>query len=288
MKTIEFNDKEFPEKLRKIHNPPKELWVKGNIEILKDNAIAVIGSRNNTDYGKYWCEKFVKELLKYNLVIVSGMAVGIDSIAHNTALKYGGKTIAVLPSGFENVFPKENIKLFEKIIESGGLVVSEYSPKEKHSQKNFLERNRIVSGLGFATLVIEAAFRSGTSVTANITIEEGKKVFCVPGSLNNPKSLGTNIMIKKGANLVTSVEDIVKNYNFLHKTNYLRKNSKFDLDCVDEEYRDVYSVISDFPIDVNLIAKKANISIEEALYKISMLEIDGKLRRVAGNKFEKE
>ena len=285
MKVIDLKDKEFPESLKNIKNPPSQLWIEGDIELLNKNAIAIVGSRNCTKYGERWCEKFVKDLLEYDLVIVSGMATGIDSVAHNTALKYGGKTIAVLPTGFENIYPKENIKLYEKIKQNGGAVISEYPPYEKQSKEKFLERNRIVSGLSIATLVIEAAYRSGTSVTANITKSNGKEVFCVPGSLDNPKSLGTNIMIKKGAKLVTCIEDIVKHYNFLQKSNILHKNDEFVLDDMDDEYKDVYKVISNDPIEINFISKKANIPINEAMAKITMLEIDGKIKRVEGNKF---
>ncbi len=290
VKILKFNDNEFPNSLKNITNPPSQLWVEGNINILGKNAISIVGSRSCTKYGERWCEKFVKGLLEYDLVIVSGMAIGIDSIAHNTALKYGGKTIAVLPTGFENIYPKENIKLYEKIKQNGGAIVSEYPPYEKQNKNRFLERNRIVSGLGIATLVIEASYRSGTSVTAGSTILNNKKVFCVPGSLDNSKSLGTNIMIKKGANLVTCVEDIVGNFDFLYKikTLNIQKNEEdIVLDDVDDEYKDVYKMISDIPSEINIIARKLNLPIDEVMAKISMLEINEKIKRVEGSKFVK-
>jgi DNA processing protein len=285
MRVLKFDDDEFPQSLKSIQNPPSQLWVEGDVSLLSQNAIAIVGSRGCTEYGKRWCENFTKDLLEYNLVIVSGMAIGIDTIAHNTALKYGGKTIAVLPSGFDNVYPKRNFNLFQNIINNGGVVVSEYSPLEEADQEKFLERNRLVSGLSVATLVIEAAYRSGTSVTANITKSENKEVFCVPGSLDNSKSLGTNIMIKKGAKLVTCVDDIVENYGFLHKDNVLQEVPDLILEDVDDEYKDVYKIISNVPIDINQISKKANISINEAMAKVSMLEIDGKIKRFEGSKF---
>lgn len=285
MEILEFNDEKFPKSLRKIKNPPKRIWVEGNKENLNLNSIAIVGSRNNTDYGKKWCKIFTKELIEYNLVIVSGMAVGIDSIAHTTALKYGGKTIAVLPSGLNNIFPEENIKLYRKILDNGGTVITEYPPNEKKTSYKCLERNRIVSGLSLGTLVIEAAYRSGTSVTADITKSEKKKVFCIPGNLENEKSVGTNTLIKKYAKLVTDVEDIVENYRFLSRKNELKENLDYTLNDIKEEYREVYKAIIDKPKDINMIAKETNLPINEVMAKITMLEIEDKIKRTEGNKF---
>ena len=180
MKLIEYEDEFYPDTLKNINNPPKKIYLEGNIDNLKSNCLAVVGSRNCTSYGEKWCEIFVKELVKHNITIVSGMALGIDSIAHLAALKYGGKTIAVLPSGLENIYPKSNKGLFKKILASNGTVISEYTPKTEASYNLFLERNRIVSGLSIGLLVIEAAFRSGTSVTARLALAQGKDVFCIP------------------------------------------------------------------------------------------------------------
>lgn len=180
MRRIKLEDKLFPEKLRYIDNAPGKLYVEGNIELLNTNCIAVIGSRGCTEYGEKWCEIFVKELVKHGLTIVSGMAIGMDSVAHNAALKSGGKTIAVLPSGLKNIYPKQNLKLYNKILESGGTVISEYSPKTQAGYEKYLERNRIVSGLSIATLVVEAAHRSGTTVTARFAKEQGRDVYCIP------------------------------------------------------------------------------------------------------------
>lgn len=286
MRIIELKEQEIPSRLKNIKKPPKKIWVDGNSKILEDNAITIIGSRHNTEYGEKWCEYFTKELIRYNLVIVSGMAIGIDSIAHKTALKYGGKTIAVLPSGLKNIYPGENINLYKEIKKKGGAIISEYEPNDKASQYRFLERNRLVSGLGIATLVIEAAYRSGTSVTAGITMEHNKKVFCIPGSLDNSKSLGTNIMIKEGANIVTCVEDIIQNYPFLHKSNKkLDINLQEELTDIDIEYIEIYKAISNNPVDINFIVDKTKKGVSEVLEKITMLEITGKIKRVEGNKF---
>lgn len=282
MKILEYNDKLFPKSLKDIKDCPKRLYIEGNSNNLNKCGIAVIGSRDCSSYGKKWCKKFVKSLLEYNLVIVSGMAKGIDTIAHKTALEYGGKTIAVLPSGFNNIYPKENLDLYKKIIDLGGAVISEYEPNISADSEKFLERNRIVSGLSIATLVIEAEYRSGTSVTARITKEQGKEVFCIPGSLDNSKSVGTNKMIKDGAKLVTSVEDITQNYNFLKKTFVL---DKVQIAEVAEKYKDVFELISDVPVDFEKLVKKSNLKVNDLMSKLTMLELENKIERLSGNRF---
>ena len=278
---LEFENKKFPEMLRKIKNPPKSLWVEGNVDLLNTISIAIIGSRKCSNYGEKWCKKFTKDLLEYNLTIVSGLAIGIDKTAHDTALKYGGKTIAVLPSGLKNIYPTENLNLYKNIINSGGAVVSEYMPEERCDKKKFLERNRIVSGLGIGTLVVEAGYRSGTSVTAKITKQNGKKVFCIPGSLDNSKSLGTNTMVKNGAILVTSVNDIICNYKNLKKTRIVQNIKKYE---VSKEFQDIYELISEKPMEINLIAKLTDQSVSSVMAKITFLEIEGKIKRLGGNK----
>lgn len=284
MKVLEYNNDIFPRTLKSINQCPNRLYVEGNIDILNQYGIAVIGSRNCSNYGEKWCEKFVKDLLEYNLVIVSGMAKGIDTIAHRTALKYGGKTIAVLPSGFNNIYPKENLDLYKKIIDLGGAVISEYNPSDKACSERFLERNRIVSGLSIATLVIEAEYRSGTSVTARLTNEQGKEVFCVPGSLDNTKSVGTNKMIQNGAKLVTSVEDIMQNFNFIERTCVI---NRIQYDEVNDEYKDIYSLLSDIPVEFEELVKKSKLTINDLMYKLTMLELDGKIMKMSGNRFIK-
>lgn len=280
MRVIDFKDENYPQNLKRLGNPPIRLYVQGNINILNQNCIAVIGTRECSEYGRKWCEKFVKELLEYDLVIISGMAKGVDTIAHKTALKYGGKTIAVLPSGFNNIYPKENLKLYEQIISNNGLIISEYMPEVEPNSNRFLERNRIVSGLAIGTLVIEAEYRSGTSVTARMTREQGKIVFCIPGSLDNKKSIGTNKLIQKGAKLVTKVDDIIQNYNLQRK---IKLNKEIETEVKDE----ILDVLSSEPIDFNELLKKSNLKINEFMAKITMLELEGYIKKLPGNRIIK-
>ncbi len=229
MKIISITDINYPRILRKIKNPPQKLYVEGNLNILNHNIFAIIGSRNYTEYGEIQSRKFAKELCENGLVIVSGMALGIDTFAHIETIKNGGKTIAVLGCGFDNIYPEENIKLYELIIKSGGAVISEYAPCTKMQKKNFPYRNRIVSGLSVGTLVVEATHRSGTTITANNTWEQGKKVFCIPNCIDNKNSSGIINLLKKGAILVTKPEDILKEIIYENKENkinnkYLKRN----------------------------------------------------------------
>ena len=283
MTVIELENKLYPKILKNIKKAPKKLYINGNLDILNSNCIAIVGSRKNTKYGEKWCKKFAQEFIKYNLTIVSGMALGIDKIAHKTAIRNGGKTIAVLPSGLENIYPEENLELYNEIILNGGCVISEYEPKINASSKNFLERNRIVSGLSLGTVVIEAAYRSGTSVTAKIAKEQGRDVFCIPGSLDNLKSIGTNNLIKEFAKIVTSPKDVINNYNFLHKI-VVNSNTLVE-EQISEEYKKIYSLITDIPININDIAKKSLLELREVSSKLTMLELDGKVVKLSGNMY---
>lgn len=282
--TIEYASSEYPDRLRYIKNPPSRLYLEGNPEILNEIGIAVIGSRTNTQYGEKMCKKFVKNLVEYNVNIISGLAIGIDSIAHRTCLKNGGKTIAVLPSGLKNIYPSQHWELFRAIIDNGGAVITEYEDDVQAEYKTFLERNRIVAGLGIGTLVVEGGARSGTSVTARVTEEEGKPVFCIPSSLENIKGKGTNELIKNGSKLVTNVEDILQYYPDIvfSKNNTITKDIILD---IPQELRMVYIAIKDVPIDVNEIAQNTGLSIGEVNYKTMLLQLDDKIKELPGQRF---
>ena len=180
MTEIKINDNLYPKQLLELEEPPNKLNAIGNINLLKEDLFSVVGTRKITEYGKKHGEKICRDLVLRDIPLVSGMAIGTDTLVHNTCLKYRGKTIAVLPCGFNNIYPKENENLFRRIIAEDGLVLSEYDENEKANSKRFLERNRIVAGLGKGTLIIEALFRSGTSVTANFVFQANKMVFALP------------------------------------------------------------------------------------------------------------
>lgn len=281
---IEYASDSYPEKLRYIKNPPTRLYVDGNPKILNEMGISVIGSRTNTQYGEKMCKTFVKNLVEYNLNIISGLAVGIDGIAHKTCLKHLGKTIAVLPSGLDNIYPAQHRELAQVIIQNGGAVISEYENKTKADSKKFLERNRIVAGLGIGTLVIEGGGRSGTSVTAKYTMENEKPVFCIPSSLENIKGKTTNELIQNGSKLVTNVEDILNYYTdiFFVKKDIPKRDILID---IPQDLRIVYKIINEEPQDINEIAQKTGLSIAEVNYKTMLLQLDEKIKEVAGHRF---
>ncbi len=286
---ITINDKQYPESLRKIKNPPKELYLKGNIELLNSPSIAVIGSRKCTTYGERMSRKFSRELTEYGITITSGMALGIDSFAHISALEESGNTIAVLPSGFLNIYPKENIKLYQKILENNGLIITEYEEKVKADTNKFLERNRIVSGLALGTLVIEGGKRSGTSVTAKLTLEQGKFVFCIPSSLENSKGITPNNLIKNGAILVTNVSDIIEKYRYLNLKKINKKlKDNIESEKIKDEYKEIYKLIpAETGIHINEIIKKSKMKTQDVSYKLMMLELEEKIEALPGQNYRK-
>lgn len=210
IKIITIEDTEYPQELKNIEDKPFILYAKGNHKLLKEkNKIAIVGSRECSEYGKKTTLKFSYLLARKSYIIVSGMAKGIDTYAHKGALIAKGKTIAVLGSGINYIYPKENERLYKEIIEKEGLIISEYPLNKKPIPEYFPYRNRIISGIADKILVTEARKKSGSIITVNYALEQGKNVYAIPGNITSYKSEGTNLLIKEGAFLVTSLEDIL-------------------------------------------------------------------------------
>lgn len=283
IKEIPITSDAYPNRLRDIPNPPKTLYVLGNEKLLKSNGIAIIGSRAYSEYGRKYAIKFAKGLAEQGLTIISGMALGIDTFAHEGALKVSGKTIAVLGCGFNNIFPEENIGLMEEILQEDGAVVSEYMPNIKAASGRFIERNRIVSGLSMGVLVIEAMFRSGTSTTAGMAREQGKTVFCLPRNLGDKNGVGTNRLIKKGAKLVTNSDDILEYFQIpkIKVSNTIYKVK------IPKEYENIYNAIAEQPTHIEVICKKLQTSISEINSALMLMEIEGYIKSLPGNFVEK-
>ena len=284
LKVIKIENEKYPRLLRKIENPPKQLYVEGDINLLQTNIISIIGSRVCSDNGKKLASKFAKDLVYQGLTIASGMAKGIDTVAHQATLQKNGKTIAILGSGFKHIFPKENIELYQQIIKNGGLIVTEYPPEEKPKSQNFLERNRIVSGIALGILVIEAAYRSGTSVTAKLAQRQGRKIFSLPHEIGDMHGIGTNKLIQKGAKLITEVEDIINEFSFLSYKRPIKEKQE-DINkkiCSNPQYNEIYRFITDKPILLNEIYQKSKKSINEINNILLMLELEGYIKKVAG------
>lgn len=210
IKEINFSSDKYPKQLREIYNPPKRIYAIGNIEILNKVGIAIVGSRKATEYGKKVAFRLSKDLSERDIVIISGLAKGIDSHAHIGSLNVqNGKTIAVLGSGIKVIYPKENIELARQIVRKGGCIISEYPPDDTPNKSNFPERNRIISGLSKGVVIVEASEKSGALITADFALEQGREVFAVPGNIYSTTSVGTNKLIQQGAKLVMAVEDIL-------------------------------------------------------------------------------
>jgi len=213
IKVITIEDERYPKLLKEVDIAPFILFVKGRVDILSENCLAVVGTRKITDYGKSAVKKLVRDLVKENLVIVSGLARGVDSWAHRVCLGNKGKTVAVLGHGLDRIYPRENIRLAEEIVKSGGALVSEYPVNYSISKGNFPARNRIVAGMSLGVLIIEGAHRSGTKITANWAVDFNREVMAVPGPINSQQSQAPADLIKQGAKLVNSAEDVMEELN---------------------------------------------------------------------------
>lgn len=277
---ITINSRSYPEKLREIKRPPQKLYVLGNKEILRNDGIAIVGSRDCTIEGKRKARFFAANIAKAGFIIISGMAKGIDASAHMGALDAGGKTIAVLGNGPKYIFPPENEETYKKILENGGVIISEYPECTPPASERFRQRNRIISGLSLGVLVVEAEARSGTSITARHAREQKKELFCIPNSIENKKGVGTNIQLKNGATLVTEPNDIIVKYTNnivkqitieeIEKTN----GKELDLTKVKKEYRSIYKLLVE-ELSINEISAKTKIGISDLYQKLFLMEIEG-------------
>lgn len=281
IKLIKNTNKEFSQELRNIEECPKELYVIGNKKLLNKRSIAIVGTRNCTKYGAECAQKFAEEISKKDICIVSGLALGIDTFAHIGALKQKGNTIAVLGCGLENIYPQENIELFNKIVDNNGLVISEYPPKTEAILSKFPYRNRIISGLATGVLVVEATKnRSGSLVTARYAKEQNKKIYSIPGNINLTTSGGTNNLIKEGAKLVTCANEILADLNLI-VNNIDEENKK----SIEPEYLGIYNAITYMPVSINIIAKKCNLNISQINQKLLMMELKGYVKSMPGNEY---
>lgn len=274
--------KEYPDKLNYIHGAPEGLHVRGKLPEEKPLTIAVVGARNCTEYGKEMAKHFARELAAAGVQIISGMARGVDSYAHWGALEAGGATYAVLGCGTDICYPPENKKLREKILERGG-VISEYEDGTVPLPAYFPQRNRIISGLSDGVLVIEARRKSGSLITAALGLEQGKDVFALPGRSTDALSRGCNALIRQGAVLVESPEEILREYEICGKYKFdkmeINKKNNIPLETKDKI---VYSGLSLEPKHLNEIAKEAKMTVSETMQVLLNLELAGRIKEAGG------
>ena len=285
---VHFWDERYPENLRKIYDPPAILFMKGNILKQDKYAISIVGTRMPSSYGKVVAEKIGRELAKKGIVIVSGLARGVDTIGHWAAIRSGGRTLAVLGSGLDQIYPSENKKLAEAIFQQGALV-SEFPLGTKPDAVNFPRRNRIIAGLSLGTIVIEAGLKSGALLTANYALEQNREIFSVPGNINSPKSIGTNQLIKDGAKLISGVNDVL-----IELESQLKHFLKED----DRQQSKVYKSLSELdkmlldnlsnqPIHIDKLASLINKSTAETLSALLPLEFKDLVKQLPGKLFVK-
>ncbi len=285
------HDKEYPENLKNIYAPPALLYLKGKIPCFKDITwLAMVGLRNATTYGKKIAERLSYKLASRGIIIVSGMARGIDTAAHKGAIKADKKTVAVLGCGVDVVYPKENNKLMEDIVMNGA-IISEYLPGTQPNRPHFPARNRIISGLSDATIVVEAGKRSGALITADFALEQGRDVFAVPGNIDSFASEGTNHLIQQGAKLITCIDDILEELPFMnHKASETlykdkEKTDNFKYLNLSLDEKAIIDNLSNTPVHINQLCIILNFKVQKVNVLLTTLEMKGLIERIPGNYF---
>lgn len=280
---ITLRSPEYPANLKNIYDPPPFFFLKGKIEKDDQKALAIVGTRTPSPYGKLIAEKITRELAEKGITIVSGFARGIDSISHHHALEANGRTIGVLGSGLDVIYPPENAKLAQRI-EKGGAVISEFLLGTQPEGTNFPKRNRLISGLSLGVIIIEAGIKSGALITANLALEQGREVFAIPGNISSKGSEGANRLIKKGAVLVTRSEDILEELGglFSGEEKEIKKEKIFTLS---EREQKIYRLLSAEPAHIDRIAKETELSTPQALSLLLSLELKGLVRQLSGKNF---
>ena len=277
---ITIKDDVYPECLKEISNPPLKLYYKGNLDLLKEERlIAVVGTRNPSSYGKLCCEYMVKKMSRANITIVSGFAKGIDSIAHKTSLLTDGKTIAVIASGLDIVYPASNLSLYREI-EEKGLILSEYEAGVKPFKSNFPQRNRIIAGLSRGTIVVESKDRGGSLITADLALEFNRDVYAVPGDVFSEYSKGCNNLIRDArAKSLSNINELLEDYSW--KIEEKNENNKY----TKNQLLILNSLSSEKNLDNILIETK--IEQTEILAELMTLEIMGAIKSIAGGRYKK-
>lgn len=280
---ITFEDPRYPILLKELHDAPALLYVKGSVEDLSSPQLAIVGSRNPTPSSKETAEHFASALTEAGLVITSGLASGVDAASHRGALKAGGRTIAVTGTGLNQIYPVSNRHLSDEITLNGCLL-SEFSPNTPAIASNFPRRNRLISGLSLGVLVVEAALRSGSLITARYASEQGREVFAIPGSIHNPLARGCHKLIQQGAKLVEKTQDILEELGSLYAVTLSsgsRIPSQIKMD-VDDKYKQILTYIDKEVTALNTIIVRSGLTSGEVSSMLLQLELQGYVHLVSG------
>ncbi len=287
VKFLTFEDENYPFMLKQIFNPPAVLYYKGDLSRINFNkTLAVVGSRRASTYAKDALKLVLKDLQNTDITIVSGLASGIDTTAHNTAIENGLKTIGVIASGFDYTYPAGNKHLYDAIEREHGVIFTEYYPTFEPLKYRFPQRNRIVSGLSYGTVVAEASLKSGALITANLTLEQGRDLMCIPGLITNPNTQGIYHLLKNGASLVTCTDDILNVLNWqVEKQEQLNLTSTLDL--ADEE-TNILSFLEVEEKNFDELQQLTKLDIETLLTNLTLLELKGIIKKVDGDRYKRE
>ena len=281
---ITIADEKYPKLLKEIYSPPPLIYYRGELPKDEDFLLAIVGTRKFSQYGKQVTEMITADLAQNKITIVSGLALGIDSIAHNTTLEVNGKTIAVLGCGIEktNIYPSSNRFLAEKLIQQGGCIISEHPIGTPPLKQHFPRRNRLISGLSLGTLVIEAPEKSGALITARNSLEQDREVFAVPGNITSTNSQGVNSLIKMGAHLVSNAEDILDVLNLKQATEYLEAS---EIVPDSKEEAQILEHLTREPIHVDELTRLTNLSVQVINSTLTLMEMKGRVKHLGGMKY---
>ena len=285
---VAWGEENYPEMYTQIPGPPLLLYVNGDVDLLHLPALAIIGSRNPTRGGNRNAHGFAKHLASRGFAIVSGLAQGIDTAAHQGALDAGGKTIAFLGTGIDRVYPASNRKLAHVIAERGALV-SEYPLGAPPERWHFPERNRLISGLCLGTLVVEAARRSGSLITARLAADQGREVFALPGSIHNPLARGCHELIRQGAKLVETAGDILAELSSLtgHMLETTAEPAATEMPAgeEDDDYAELRNLLSHDPVSIDELEKQSGLTIDQLSSMLLILELHGEVESMSGGRY---
>lgn len=277
-------DERYPYLLRYIDNPPTGLFMLGDIQLCNlERTIAVVGSRKASENSKNTLKNILSGFANTDVCIVSGLAEGIDTVAHKTAVENNIKTIAVIGGGFDKLYPKSNINLFNKIIEGRGAVLSEYWPDTDAISWHFPVRNRIVSGLAKGVLVAEAALKSGAMITGKLALEQGKELMCMPGLISNPNTEGIYSLLKTGATMITNTQDILDALGWEYKNKINKQENNTNIFSAEEEL--IINFLKKDSLTLDELIVKTNLNINDLMVILTKLELDGVISQTIGEKY---
>ena len=293
---IKCYEEKYPQRLLQIREYPEQLYCQGNVDLLNEQKIvAIVGSRDCSEYGRKYANIFATELSKHGICVISGMAIGIDASAHSGAMQEAGRTIAVLGGGLKNIYPVQNLWLYNNIIAGGGCVITEYAENEETKLSNFPKRNRLISGLADAVLVIEAEHRSGSKITAKYAKIQKKKIYCIPVNLDQKNSSGIKELLIDGAKIVTTPRQLIDDL-YGKNDNELQENKTEEIcergpilgedNVVSEDCKKIQELLND-EMTSEEIAEKMNKDISEINSILMIMEIEGIVEQVPGNYYKR-